>query len=255
MLPCRTVCTIEVLDDRALLALQGPEAESVLARLAPDSASMRFMDARIARDRRQRLPRDPIRLHRRGWLRDQRCRLRKRRGSRACFWTMRPLRWPVWAPATACGSRPAFASTARISTRTRRRSKRRWNGRSRKFAAGRRARRRISRRGRRTAHSSMTVRRGAASACGRKIECRCAAALCCLPGVPRPSPSARSRPAASDLRSAVRSPWVTCRARCRRPARRVFAEVRGSRVPVEVTDLPFVPHRYKRTNRGVIPSC
>jgi len=26
-----------------------------------------------------------------------------------------------------------------------------------------------------------------------------------------------------------------------------FAEVRGHRVPDEVTDLPFVPHRYKRT--------
>ena len=40
------VCTIEVLEDRALLALQGPEAESALARLAPDSAAMRFMDVR-----------------------------------------------------------------------------------------------------------------------------------------------------------------------------------------------------------------
>jgi len=27
----------------------------------------------------------------------------------------------------------------------------------------------------------------------------------------------------------------------------LFAQVRGTRVPVEVTDLPFVPHRYKRT--------
>jgi aminomethyltransferase len=29
------------------------------------------------------------------------------------------------------------------------------------------------------------------------------------------------------------------------PGTSVFAEVRGSRVPVEVTDLPFLPHRYK----------
>jgi len=41
------VCTIEVLDDRALLALQGPKAEEALARLAPEVASMRFMDARM----------------------------------------------------------------------------------------------------------------------------------------------------------------------------------------------------------------
>lgn len=39
-------CIIECLDDRALLALQGPLAESVLGRLCPDVASMRFMDVR-----------------------------------------------------------------------------------------------------------------------------------------------------------------------------------------------------------------
>ncbi|PWE32199.1 glycine cleavage system aminomethyltransferase GcvT [Maritimibacter sp. 55A14] len=37
-------CTIEVLDERALIALQGPEAETALARLAPEMAGMRFMD-------------------------------------------------------------------------------------------------------------------------------------------------------------------------------------------------------------------
>jgi aminomethyltransferase len=39
-------CVIESLDHRALLALQGPLAESVLLRLCPDVASMRFMDVR-----------------------------------------------------------------------------------------------------------------------------------------------------------------------------------------------------------------
>jgi aminomethyltransferase len=42
------VCKIDVLEDRALLALQGPAAEAVLARLSPSSASMRFMDIRPA---------------------------------------------------------------------------------------------------------------------------------------------------------------------------------------------------------------
>ena len=37
-------CIVERLDDRALLALQGPLAQPVLARLAPDIASLRFMD-------------------------------------------------------------------------------------------------------------------------------------------------------------------------------------------------------------------
>jgi aminomethyltransferase len=38
-------CIVEPLPDRALLALQGPKAEAVLAKLCPDAAAMRFMDA------------------------------------------------------------------------------------------------------------------------------------------------------------------------------------------------------------------
>jgi aminomethyltransferase len=39
------VCVVEPLPDRALIALQGPGAESVLARLCADAPAMRFMDA------------------------------------------------------------------------------------------------------------------------------------------------------------------------------------------------------------------
>jgi len=39
------VCVIEPLADRALIALQGPKAEAVLAGLCPDVSAMRFMDA------------------------------------------------------------------------------------------------------------------------------------------------------------------------------------------------------------------
>jgi aminomethyltransferase len=39
------VCVIELLSDRALIALQGPKAESVLARLCAEAPAMRFMDA------------------------------------------------------------------------------------------------------------------------------------------------------------------------------------------------------------------
>jgi aminomethyltransferase len=38
-------CAIEPLADRALIALQGPKAESVLAKLCADAPAMRFMDA------------------------------------------------------------------------------------------------------------------------------------------------------------------------------------------------------------------
>ena len=37
-------CALEMIEDRALIALQGPQAETVLARLAPEAADMRFMD-------------------------------------------------------------------------------------------------------------------------------------------------------------------------------------------------------------------
>lgn len=39
------LCTIEVLADRALIALQGPKAEAVLSVSAPAVAAMKFMDA------------------------------------------------------------------------------------------------------------------------------------------------------------------------------------------------------------------
>src|SRR6266699_5244477 len=42
-------CVIEPLGNRALIALQGPKAESVLAKLCPDAAAMRFMDAGLRR--------------------------------------------------------------------------------------------------------------------------------------------------------------------------------------------------------------
>ncbi|MCK8464203.1 glycine cleavage system aminomethyltransferase GcvT [Aliiroseovarius sp. S1339] len=42
-----THCEVEVIDDRALLALQGPAAETALARLVPMAANMKFMDVAI----------------------------------------------------------------------------------------------------------------------------------------------------------------------------------------------------------------
>jgi aminomethyltransferase len=39
------VCVIEPLPDRALVALQGPKAESVLAKFCPEAPAMRFLDA------------------------------------------------------------------------------------------------------------------------------------------------------------------------------------------------------------------
>ena len=124
---------------------------------------MRFMDARVLAIGGVRLPRNPVGLHRRGRLRDQRRRFGSGRARAAasgrcvrCICRSRRARQPA-------DSRPDCASTARISTSRRRRSKRRWNGRCRKSAGRRRARRRISRRGRDIARA----RRRSAAASGR----------------------------------------------------------------------------------------
>ncbi len=39
--------TMDVIEDRALLALQGPESEAVMARLIPQTQDMKFMDSRV----------------------------------------------------------------------------------------------------------------------------------------------------------------------------------------------------------------
>jgi aminomethyltransferase len=44
------VCEVIPITDRALLALQGPQAEAALARLVPEVAAMRFMDLGVFGD-------------------------------------------------------------------------------------------------------------------------------------------------------------------------------------------------------------
>ncbi len=59
-------CIIDSLADRALIALQGPKAESALAKLCADVTAMRFMDTGPRTGRRLRLLRLALRLYRRG---------------------------------------------------------------------------------------------------------------------------------------------------------------------------------------------
>ena len=64
---CR-VAEVEPVTDRALLALQGPQAEAALARLVPGVAAMRFMD--VAGDSAGRSVDLAVGLYRRGRVRD-----------------------------------------------------------------------------------------------------------------------------------------------------------------------------------------
>ncbi len=124
--------------ERALLALQGPAAEAVMAKLSDVAARPRLHGGRQRQGRRVRLPRLALGLHRRGRLRDLGCGRPRRRSWRACCWRKRACSRSASARATRCGSRPGFASTATTSTRPRARSRPGSNGRSRS-GAGRKA--------------------------------------------------------------------------------------------------------------------
>ena len=70
---------VEELAGRALLAVQGPAAAAVLERLCPASRDARLHADRRGQGRRRALPDRPLRLHRRGRLRDLGCRYGRRR--------------------------------------------------------------------------------------------------------------------------------------------------------------------------------
>ncbi len=121
-------------DDRALLALQGPKAEAVLAALNPDVTAMKFMDVRELSlgDIPALVSRTG--LFRRGRFRDLGAGRSRHRTPRRC-WTSRTASRSGSAPVIRCGSKPASASMATTSTRRRRLSKPRSNGASRRSAA------------------------------------------------------------------------------------------------------------------------
>ena len=128
------ICTIEVLEDRALLALQGPEAESALARLAPDSAAMRFMDVRSLS-----IAGSACLVTRSGYTGEDGFEINVAASEAEKL--ARVFLEDISVAFAGLGARDSLRTEAglclygSISTRTRRRSKRRWNGRSRKSAA------------------------------------------------------------------------------------------------------------------------
>ena len=241
------VCTMEVFDDRALLALQGPKAEEALARLAPEVASMRFMDARmlavggsaclvtrsgytgedgfeisVAGSEAERLARlllddpsvSPAGLGARDSLRTE---------AGLCLYgadideqttpVAAALEWAVQKVRRPAGARAGgFPGADAIS---------------RELDVGPR-RRRVGLR----SLDRTPVRSGALLFVGRSAAEPIGTVTSGCFG-----PSAAGPVAMGYVPHPQSAPGTT-----------LFAEVRGNRVPVEVADLPFVPHRYKRTN-------
>jgi aminomethyltransferase len=248
------ICTIEVLEDRALLALQGPEAESVLARLAPNSTAMRFMDARSLM-----IAGAACVVTRSGYTGEDGFEISVA-VSEAEMLT-RALLENASVALAGLGARDSLRTEAGLClygsdldetttpveavlewaiSKVRRRASARAGG----FPGADVVlpqlddgppRRRVGLR----AQGRMPVRSGALLF----------AELSATDSVGKVTsggfgPSVGGPVAMGYLPRALSAPGT-----------RVFAEVRGSRVPVEVTDLPFISPRYKRHPSGVMASC
>ena len=168
-----------------------------------------------------------------------------RRRLHESFWRMRPWRLPASARATVCGPKLAFAFMGQILLRIPRLSKPRSSGQcQRSVAAAALAAEdfpALKWYCSNSIRSGQAARRSAA-ADANPHSGRCLAV--CRGGRQRShwhSHIGRLRAFTRRARRHGLRAARICDARCG-----LFAEVRGTRIPVEVTDLPFVPHRYKR---------
>jgi glycine cleavage system T protein (aminomethyltransferase) len=244
-----SMCTVEVLEDRALLALQGPEAQAVLARLAPDSAAMGFMDVRSLV-----VAGCDCLVSRSGYTGEDGFELSVAASDAeklACALLENAsvafaglgARDTLRSEAGLClygsdldeSTTPIEAALDWAIPKTRRRGGSRAGG----FPGADvllkqlddgTSRRRVGLR----AQGRMLVRRGAL--------------LFAAHSAAEPIGTVTSGGFGPSIDGPVAMGYVL-RALGVSGAK-LFAEVRGSRVLVEVSDLPFAPHRYKRTNRG-----
>ncbi len=125
--------------ERALLALQGPAPARCWRASRPAARPHDVHERRRAQCRRRAVLRHPLRLYRRGRVRDLGPRRRGRRGRAQPAGRAGSRSRSGSARATRCGSKPGSASTATISTRRRRRSRPVSPGRSASAAARRAA--------------------------------------------------------------------------------------------------------------------
>jgi aminomethyltransferase len=242
------VCAVEVLEDRALLALQGPEAEGVLARFAPESAAMRFMDARslmIAGSacvvtRSGYTGEDGFEISVAASDAEMLARVLLDNASVAVAGLGARDTLRIEAGLCLYGSdldedtTPVEAALEWAIPKARRRADVRAGGFPgadvllRQFDDGPQ-RRRVGLR----AQGRMPVRGSALLFAGLSAADPVGKVTSGAFG-----PSVGGPVAMGYLPRALSAPGT-----------RVLAEVRGSRVPVEVTDLPFIPHRYKRIHQ------
>jgi aminomethyltransferase len=242
------VCTIEALEDRALLALQGPEADSILARLAPDSAAMHFMDARLLMiagsacvvARSGYTGEDGFEISVAASEAEKLARVFLENASVA--FAGLGARDSLRTEAGLClygsdldeNTTPVEAALEWAIPKVRRQSGSRVGG----FPGADAVLRQID--------NGPPRRRVGLRAQGR-VPVRSGALLFAGHSAVEPIGRVTSGGFGPSVGAPVAMGYVPRALSAR--GTHVFAEVRGSRVPVEVTDLPFIPHRYHRSRQ------
>jgi aminomethyltransferase len=240
------ICAVEVLENRALLALQGPAAEDVLGRLAPGIATMRFMDVCVLT-----IAGSECLVTRSGYTgedgfeisiaaADAETLARKLLENPSVALAGLGARDSLRTEAGLClygsdiaeNTTPVEAALDWTMPKVRRRSGARGGG----FPGAEVVLQQLD---------TGPAKRRVGLRPRTRTPIRAGALLFAGPATSDPIGRVTSGGFGPSLGGPLAMGYVPLASATRDAG--LFAEVRGTRIPVEVTDLPFVPHRYKRT--------
>ena len=238
-------CLIEPLPSHALLALQGPQAESVLAALAPEIRAMRFMDVRSLS-----LLGQSCVVSRSGYTGEDGFEIGMRGEAAEALWD-KLLRDPAVIP-VGLGARDSLRLEAGLclygadldESTTLVEAALEWTLPAVRRAGGARAGG--------FPGAEVTMQQLASGPARRRVGLRPEGRAPVRGGAPlfaaehdeTPVGTVTSGSFGPSLGAPLAMGYVAAGAS--KPATRLFAEVRGKRLPVVVSGLPFVPTRYKR---------
>ena len=240
------ICAVEVLENRALLALQGPVAEDALVRLASDIATMRFMDVRVLT-----IAGSECLVTRSGYTGEDGFEI-SIAAADAKKLARKLLENPSVAPA-GLGARDSLRTEAGLclygsdiaENTTPVEAALEW--------AMPKVRRRTGARSGGFPGAEVILQQLDTGPAKRRVGLRPRTRTPIRPGSLLFAEASASDPIGTvtsggfgpSLGGPVAMGYVPLAFAAHDAG--LFAQVRGTRVPVEVTDLPFVPHRYKRT--------
>jgi aminomethyltransferase len=238
-------CLVEPLPGHALLALQGPQAENVLAALAPEIRAMRFMDVRSLS-----LLGQSCVVSRSGYTGEDGFEISIRNEAAEALWK-KLLSDPAVIP-VGLGARDSLRLEAGLclygadldEATTLVEASLEWT-----LPAARRA---GSARSGGFPGAEITMQQLASGPARRRVGLRPEGRAPVRGGAPlfaaehdeTPVGTVTSGSFGPSLGAPLAMGYVAAGAS--KPATRLFAEVRGKRLPVVVSSLPFVPTRYKR---------